>query len=114
METDFSLSEFASTVNLIVFTLILICAASGSAMPYVRAERGWNFPRWFIEFVTSCAAGFIVYLILRTSKLSWEWIGACSGVSAYFGLKIMNTLYGVITGKLKLTVHNNNGANHGN
>jgi len=73
METDFSLSEFASTVNLIVFTLILI---------------------------------------LRTSKLSWEWIGACSGVSSYFGLKIMNTLYGVVTGKLKLTVRN--GANHGN
>ena len=113
METDFSLSEFDSTVNLIVFTLIVICAASGSAMPYVRAERDWNFPRWFIEFITSCAAGFIVYLILRTSKLSWEWIGACSGVSSYFGLKIMNTLYGIVTGKLKLTVHNN-GANHGN
>lgn len=112
MSEHFQPKEFASTVNLIVFTLILICAASGSAMPYVRAERNWNFPRWFVEFISSCAAGFIVYLILRTSKLSWEWIGACSGVSAYFGLKIMNTLYGIVTGKLKLTVHN--GANHGN
>ena len=69
METDFSLSEFASTVNLIVFTLILICAASGSAMPYVRAERNWNFVRWFVEFISSCAAGFIVYLILHLQTL---------------------------------------------
>ncbi len=58
-----------------------------------------------------CAAGFIVFLLLRSADVSWEWNAASCGVSAYFGLKIMNTLYFVVTGKFKLTFQEKGGAN---
>lgn len=103
MDQAIEMNDFLTPVNVIAFALILVCALSGAAAPYVKGEKEFHYVRYLVDVVTSCAAGFIVFLIVRTTTNSWEWTAASSGISAYFGIKIMNVLYHLFTGKIKLS-----------
>lgn len=110
-QVNLELNDLLTAVNMISYGLIVISAAAGAAQPFLKGEKNFSGIKYFVDFVTSCAAGFIVFLLLRSADVSWEWNAASCGVSAYFGLKIMNTLYFVVTGKFKLTFQEKGGAN---
>lgn len=93
---------------MITVILIIVCSISGAAMPYVKGEKVFKFIRYLVEVITSAAAGFIMFLLLRVTDIPGEWIAAFSGIAAYFGTRIMNVLYGLLTGRLKVMFHSGN------
>lgn len=100
--------DFMTAIAMITVILIIVCSISGAAMPYVKGEKMFKFIRYLVEVITSAAAGFIVFLLLRVTDIPGEWIAAFSGISAYFGTRIMNVLYGLLTGRLKVMFHSDN------
>lgn len=73
-----------TAIAMITVVLIIVCSISGAAMPYVKGEKMFKFIRYLVEVITSAAAGFIVFLLLRVTDIPGEWIAAFSGISAYF------------------------------
>lgn len=98
-------SDFATAVSQIAAILIIVCALAGPAQAYAKGEKVFKFFQFVVEFVTSAAAGFIVFLLLRVTDMPEEWIAAFSGISAFFGTRLMNVLYAIFVGKLKIMLH---------
>ena len=73
-----------TAIAMITVILIIVCSISGAAMPYVKGEKMFKFIRYLVEVITSAAAGFIVFLLLRVTDIPGEWIAAFSGIAAYF------------------------------
>lgn len=99
------IEEFMTALTYIAGVLIIVCSLSGAAMPYVKGEKMFTFARYLVEVVSSAAAGVIVFLLLRVTDMPEEWIAALSGLSAYFGTRLMNVLYSLLVGRLKLIFH---------
>ncbi|MFQ7008804.1 MAG: phage holin family protein [Parasutterella sp.] len=72
--------DFMTAIAMITVILIIVCSISGAAMPYER-EKMFKFIRYLVEVITSAAAGFIVFLLLRVTDIPGEWIAAFSGIS---------------------------------
>lgn len=97
--------DFMTALTYIACVLIFVCSLSGAAMPYVKGEKVFVFAKYLVEVVSSAAAGVIVFLILRVTDMPEEWIAAFSGLSAYFGTRLMNVLYSIFVGRLRIIFH---------
>lgn len=102
-------ADFLTTISQIAFILIFVCALAGPAQKYAKGEQIFKIGQYFVEVITSAAAGFIVFLLLRVSSIPEEWIAAFSGLSAYFGTRLMNVLYGLLVGKIRFMLRSDKG-----
>lgn len=107
------IEDFMTAITYIAGVLILVCSVSGAAMPYVKGGKMFVFARYLVEVISSAAAGVIVFLILRVTDMPEEWIAALSGLSAYFGTRLMNVLYSILVGRLKIIFHDKNDDENG-
>lgn len=94
-------SDLNSALNQISLILVFLCALTGGAAPFVKGEKAFRFGLYLWEVVSSMSAGIIVFLFLKATNTPDEVIGAVSGLSAYFGTKLMSMLYGVLIFKIK-------------
>lgn len=94
--------DFMTSLTLISLALVGVSALAGAAMPYVRREREFMLARYIVEVMTSAIAGVIVFLLLKVTDLPEEWIAALTGVSSFYGVRLMNILYGFLVGRLKV------------
>ena len=58
--------------------------------------------RYIVEVMTSAIAGVIVFLLLKVTDLPDESIAALTGVASFYGVRLMNILYGFLVGRLKV------------
>lgn len=94
--------DFVTALTLISLALGGVSALAGAAMPYVRREREFMLARYIVEVMTSAIAGVIVFLLLKVTDLPEEWIAALTGVASFYGVRLMNILYGFLVGRLKV------------
>lgn len=94
--------DFMTALTLISLALGGVSALAGAAMPYVRRERKFMLARYIVEVMTSAIAGVIVFLLLKVTDLPEEWIAALTGVASFYGVRLMNILYGFLVGRLKV------------
>lgn len=94
--------EFMTALSLISFALGLVSSLAGAAMPYVKGERKFMFYRYIVEVATSAIAGVVVFLLLKVTDIPEEWIAALTGISSFYGTRLMNVLYGLLVGRLKI------------
>ena len=94
--------DFMTALTLFSLALGGVSALAGAAMPYVRREREFMLARYIVEVMTSAIAGVIVFLLLKVTDLPEEWIAALTGVASFYGVRLMNILYGFLVGRLKV------------
>ena len=94
--------DFMTALTLISLALGGVSALAGAAMPYVRREREFMLARYIVEVMTSAIAGVIVFLLLKVTDLPDESIAALTGVASFYGVRLMNILYGFLVGRLKV------------
>ena len=94
--------EFMTALSLISFALGFVSALAGAAMPYVKGERQFMFYRYIVEVATSAIAGVVVFLLLKVTDIPEEWIAALTGIASFYGTRLMNVLYGLLVGRLKI------------
>ena len=86
--------EFMTALSLISFALGFVSSLAGAAMPYVKGERKFMFYRYI--------AGVVVFLLLKVTDIPEEWIAALTGIASFYGTRLMNVLYGLLVGRLKI------------
>lgn len=94
--------EFITALSLIAFALGFVSSLAGAAMPYVKGERKFMFYRYIVEVATSAIAGVVVFLLLKVTDIPEEWIAALTGIASFYGTRLMNVLYGLLVGRLKI------------
>lgn len=94
--------DFMTALTLISIALGGVSALAGAAIPYVKGEREFMLARYVVEVMTSAIAGVIVFLLLKVTDLPEEWIAALTGVASFYGVRLMNILYGFLVGRLKV------------
>lgn len=94
--------DFMTALTLISLALGGVSALAGAAMPYVKGERDFMLARYIVEVMTSAIAGVVVFLLLKVTDLPEEWIAALTGVASFYGVRLMNILYGLLVGRLKV------------
>lgn len=102
MKNPQRLDDFMTALTLFSLALGGVSALAGAAMPYVRREREFMLARYIVEVMTSAIAGVIVFLLLKVTDLPEEWIAALTGVASFYGVRLMNILYGFLVGRLKV------------
>lgn len=102
MKNPQRLDDFMTALTLISLALGGVSALAGAAMPYVKGEREFMLARYVVEVMTSAIAGVIVFLLLKVTDLPEEWIAALTGVASFYGVRLMNILYGFLVGRLKV------------
>lgn len=102
MKNPQRLDDFMTALTLISLALGGVSALAGAAMPYVKGERDFMLARYIVEVMTSAIAGVIVFLLLKVTDLPEEWIAALTGVASFYGVRLMNILYGFLIGRLKI------------
>ena len=96
------LDDFMTALTLFSLALGGVSALAGAAMPYVKREREFMLARYIVEVMTSAIAGVIVFLLLKVTDLPDESIAALTGVASFYGVRLMNILYGFLVGRLKV------------
>ena len=94
--------DLMTALTMISLALVGVSALAGAAMPYVRREREFMLARYIVEVMTSAIAGVIVFLLLKVTDLPDESIAALTGVASFYGVRLMNILYGFLVGRLKV------------
>ena len=94
-------NKLLSSMQVIAGGLITLCAFAGAASAFVKGERQFKLSLYLFEVVSSMSAGTIVYLFLRATSTPEEWIVAISGLSAYFGTKLLAVFYTLLVQKLQ-------------
>lgn len=98
-------ANLLTSMQTISAALVSLCAVVGAAGPFVKGERTFKLSLYCFEVFSSMSAGAIVYLLLRATSTPEEWIAAISGLSAYFGTKLMSILYQLLIKKLQKLFH---------
>lgn len=88
-------------MQFITGSLVILCALVGAASTFVKGERQFKLSIYLFEVFSSMSAGTIVYLFLRVTSTPEEWIAAISGLSAYFGTKLLAILYQLLVNKIQ-------------
>ena len=94
-------ASLLTNMKTITTLLVAICAFVGAAAPFVKGERQFKISLYIFEVLSSMSAGTIVYLLLKVTSTPEEWIAAVSGLSAYFGTKLLTTLYAIFIKRLQ-------------
>ena len=94
--------EFMTALSLISFALGFVSSLAGAAMPYVKGERKFMFYRYIVEVAASAIAGVVVFLLLKVTDIPEEWIAALTGIASFYGTRLINVLYGLLVGRLKI------------
>lgn len=102
MKNPQKFDEFMTALSLISFALGFVSALAGAAIPYVKGERQFMFYRYIVEVATSAIAGVVVFLLLKVTDIPEEWIAALTGVASFYGTRLMNVLYELLVGRLKI------------
>lgn len=100
-------ASLLTNMKTITAILVALCAFVGAAAPFVKGERQFKVSLYCFEVLSSMSAGTIVYLILKATSTPEEWIAAISGLSAYFGTKLLTVLYSLVIKKLQKVFHEN-------
>lgn len=96
------LDDFMTALTLFSLALGGVSALAGAAMPYVKREREFMLARYIVEVMTSAIAGVIFFLLLKVTDLPDESIAALTCVASFYGVRLMNILYGFLIGRLKV------------
>lgn len=103
MKNPQKFDEFMTALSLISFALDLISALAGAAMP-VRKRRKGNLCSidTSLKWPHRQLPGVVVFLLLKVTDIPEEWIAALTGVASFYGTRLMNVLYGLLVGRLKI------------
>ena len=94
--------EFMTALSLISFALGFVSSLAGAAMPFVKGEWIFMLYRSIVEVGTSAIGGVVVFLLLKVTDIPEEWIAALTGIASFYGTRLMNVLYGLLVGRLKI------------
>ena len=93
--------DMSNALNVISMLLMFLCALTGGAARFTKGDVAFRFGLYVWEVASSMSAGMIVFLFLKATNTPDEIIGAISGLSAYFGTRLMSMLYGILIFKIK-------------
>lgn len=93
--------DMNNALNILSMLLIFLCALTGGATRFTKGDMAFKFGLYLWEVASSMSAGMIVFLFLKATNTPDEMVGAVSGLSAYFGTRLMSMLYGVLVFKIK-------------
>lgn len=101
MEKPTQWGDMSNALNVISMLLMFLCALTGGAARFTKGDVAFKFGLYVWEVASSMSAGMIVFLVLKATNTPDEIIGAISGLSAYFGTRLMSMLYGILIFKIK-------------
>ncbi|WP_289640336.1 phage holin family protein [Turicimonas muris] len=93
--------DMNNALNILSMLLVFFCALTGGATRFTKGDIAFKFGLYLWEVASSMSAGMIVFLFLKATNTPDEMVGAISGLSAYFGTRLMSMLYGVLVFKIK-------------